>query len=384
MSRVSDLQQRFQAFAGRSGRVAFAPGRINVIGEHTDYSAGFVLPASLALGTWTVAAAREDRTIRVLSEGQQETETFPLDVAPSAARKRWSDYIAGVTWALQQAGCKLRGADLIVASDVPMGSGLSSSAALEVSIAYALLTVAEASLSPLEIARACQRAENEFVGARCGIMDQFAATHGEAGRALMLDCADFSWKSAPLPATHCFVVANTMVRHSVAHGEYNTRRAESEELIDRMLRSMPRHRRLAELSGTEVNELMRELPATLARRLRHIVAENRRVHEAYSALESSNVAQLGHLLTASHSSLRNDYEVSCRELDIMVEIANSVPGVVGARMLGGGFGGCTLTLVEVDHVEKLRERLRLNYVQRVGKEPATYICEFGGAGGVVA
>jgi galactokinase len=384
MSRVSDLQQRFQAFAGRSGRVSFAPGRINVIGEHTDYSAGFVLPASLALGTWTVAAPRDDRMIRVFSEGQRETETFPLDIAPSAASKRWGDYVAGVAWALQQMGCKLRGADLVIASDVPMGSGLSSSAALEVSVAYALLTVAEASLSPLEIARACQRAENEFVGARCGIMDQFAATHGEAGRALMLDCADYSWKSAPLPATHCFVVANTMVRHALAHGEYNVRRAESEELIDRMLRSTPRHSRLADLSATEVNELMRELPATLARRLRHIVAENRRVHEAHAALESGNVGQLGQLLTASHDSLRNDYEVSCHELDMLVEIANSVPGVVGARMIGGGFGGCTLTLVEAEHVENLRERLRLNYVQSTGKEPATYICEFGGAGGMVA
>lgn len=384
MSRVSDLQQRFQVFAARSGRVSFAPGRINLIGEHTDYSAGFALPASLALGTWTVCAPRDERTIRVCSEGQQETETLPLDIAPGATRKRWSDYVAGVIWALQQAGCKLRGADLLIASDVPMGSGLGSSAALEVSVAYALLAVAEASLSPLQVARACQRAENEFVGARCGIMDQFAATHGEPGRALMLDCADYSWKSAALPATHCFVVANTMVRPAIAHGEYNVRRAESEELIDFMLRCMPGRNRLADLSVAETNELVRELPATLARRLRHIVAENRRVHEAYAALGTGNVTLLGQLLTASHGSLRNDYEVSCRELDLLVEIARGVPGVVGARMIGGGFGGCTLTLVEAEHVETLREQLRLNYVQSTGKEPATYICEFGGAGGMVA
>ena len=383
MSRIGDLQQRFQAFSGRSGRVAFAPGRINLIGEHTDYSAGFVLPASLALGTWTVAAPRAERVIRVFSEGQPEIETLPLDVTPRAAKKSWSDYVTGVAWALQQAGCKLPGADLLITSDVPMGSGLSSSAALEVSVAHALLTVAEASLSPLEIARACQRAENDFVGARCGIMDQFAATHGEPGRALLLDCADYSWKSAPLPTTHFFVVANTMVRHALAHGEYNVRRAESEELVDFMLRCMPQRSRLAELTDTEMNELIRELPATLARRLRHVVSENRRVHEAYAALESGNVALLGRLLAASHESLRNDYEVSCRELDLLVEIARGVPGVVGARMIGGGFGGCTLTLVEAEHVENLLDRLRLNYVQSTGKEPATYICEFGGAGGMV-
>jgi len=214
-------------------------------------------------------------------------------------------------------------------------------------------------------------------------MDQFAATHGEPGRALLLDCADYSWKSAPLPTTHFFVVANTMVRHALAHGEYNVRRAESEELVDFMLRCMPQRSRLAELTDAEMNELIRELPATLARRLRHVVSENRRVHEAYAALESGNVALLGRLLAASHESLRNDYQVSCRELDLLVEIARDVPGVVGARMIGGGFGGCTLSLVEAEHVENLLDRLRLNYVQSTGKEPATYICEFGGAGGMV-
>jgi galactokinase len=384
MSRVDELQQRFQSFAGRPGRVAFAPGRINLIGEHTDYSAGFVLPASLALGTWTVAAPRDDRNVRVLSEGQYETELFSLNVTPQSAQKRWSDYVAGVTWALQQAGCKLRGADLLIASDVPMGSGLSSSAALEVSVAHALLAISNASLAPLAIARACQRAENEFVGARCGIMDQFAATHGQAGRALMLDCADYSWQSAPLPATHRWVVANTMVKHALAHGEYNVRRAESEELIEYVGRRLPQRMRLAELSSAEANELMSGLPATLARRLRHIVGENRRVHEAYAALNSGDVTLLGKLLHASHESLRNDYEVSCRELDILVEIASGVPGVLGARMIGGGFGGCTLTLVEERQVATLRERLRSNYVQQTGREPATYICEFGGAGGMQA
>jgi galactokinase len=383
MSRISELQQRFQAFAGRAGRVAFAPGRINVIGEHTDYSAGFVLPASLALGTWTVAAPRDDRSIRVLSEGQDATELFSLDVTPQAAKKHWSDYVAGVAWALQQAGCKLRGADLLIASDVPMGSGLSSSAALEVSVAHALLASANRSLPPLEIARACQRAENEFVGARCGIMDQFAATHGQPGRALMLDCADYSWQSAPLPATHRWVVANSMVKHAIAHGEYNVRRAESEELFAYMRPRLPHRSRMADLSIAETNELLSGLPELLGRRLRHIVGENRRVHEAFAALTSGNVTQLGKLLFASHESLRADYEVSCRELDLLVEIARGAPGVLGSRMIGGGFGGCTLTLVEATHVTNLREQLRLNYVQSTGREPATYICEFGGAGGVL-
>jgi len=380
---ISDLQQRFRSFAGREGRVAFAPGRINLIGEHTDYSGGFVLPASLALGTWTVIAARDDNELRVLSEGQRETEMLALDATPSARRNRWTDYVAGVAWALRLAGCPLRGADLLIAGDVPMGAGLSSSAALEVSVAYALLSVANASLSPLDIALACQRAENEFVGARCGIMDQFIASHGEADAALLLDCADHSCRSAPLPSAHRWVVANSMVRHEHAHGEYNVRRAQAEELIERMRHALPYRSRLADLSVAETRELMAALPGTLARRLRHIVSENHRVHEACAALDKGDIALLGRLLLASHESLRLDYEVSCREADLLVEIARDVPGVAGARMIGGGFGGCTLTLVDARHVGELLAQLRVKYAEAVGQEPATYVCEFGAAGGMV-
>jgi galactokinase len=372
----SNLQQRFRSFAGREGRVAFAPGRINVIGEHTDYSGGFVLPASLALGTWTVIAPRDDNKLRVLSENQQQTEVLALDAAPSARRNAWSDYVAGVAWALRQEGCALRGADLLIVGDVPMGAGLSSSASLEVSVAHALLSVANVSLPPLDIALACQRAENEFVGARCGIMDQFVASHGEPDRALMLDCADHTWRSAPLPSTHRWVVANSKVRHEHAHGEYNVRRAQAEELVERMRRALPYRSRLADLSVGETRELMAGLPDTLARRLRHIVSENRRVQAAYAALVGGDIPSLGKLLLASHESLRMDYEVSCPEVDALVEIAHAVPGVAGARMIGGGFGGCTLTLVDAEHVDDLLGQLRVKY--------AVYVCEFGGAGGMVA
>lgn len=384
MTHVKDLQQRFRSFAGREGRVAFAPGRINVIGEHTDYTGGFVLPASLAIGTWTVAAPRDDRTVRVLSEGQQQTETFTLDSTPGARKKSWTDYVAGVAWALQQAGCPLRGAELLIANDVPIGAGLSSSAALEVSVAYALLDAANASLSPLDIALACQRAENEFVGARCGIMDQFAATHGAPDRALLLDCADYSWQSALLPATHSWVVANSMVRHGHAHGEYNMRRAEAEVLVERMHRVLPHRSRLADLTDGEVHDVLKAQPETLARRLRHLVGENRRVHAAYAALGAGNAQLLGELLLASHESLRTDYEVSCREVDILVEIARREPGVAGARMIGGGFGGCVLALVEAGDVDDLLEHVRVNYRQATGMEPTTYVCEFGRGGGMVA
>lgn len=383
MTHVKDLQQRFRRFAGREGRVSFAPGRINVIGEHTDYTGGFVLPASLALGTWTVAAPRDDRTVRVLSESLQQTAAFTLETTPAARKKSWTDYVAGVAWALQQAGCSLRGADLLIANDIPIGAGLSSSAALEVSVAYALLGAANATLSPLDIALTCQRAENEFVGARCGIMDQFAATHGAPDRALLLDCTDYAWQSAPLPATQKWVVANSMVRHGHAHGEYNVRRAEAEDLVERVHRVLPHRSRLADLSIGEAHELIAAQPEALARRLRHLVGENRRVHAAYAALEAGNVQLLGELLLASHESLRTDYEVSCREVDILVEIARAAPGVAGARMIGGGFGGCILALVAAGHVEQLIDHLRVNYRQATSMEPAVYVCEFGSAGGML-
>ena len=230
--------RRFLQFAGREPQLSFAPGRINLIGEHTDYTDGFVLPVSLAIGTWVAAAARNDRIIRVFSESQSELAIFDLD-ADLARRRHWSDYVAGVAWALQRSGVELHGIDMFVASDVPMGSGLSSSAALEVAAAYALLSVARRSLAPMQIARLCHAAENEFVGARCGIMDQFIATHGQADRAVLLDCLSQTWRTFELPSTHRWILANTMVRHALAHGEYNNRRAECEQIVNAMRRRFP-------------------------------------------------------------------------------------------------------------------------------------------------
>jgi galactokinase len=224
-SRAAGLRERFQRFAGREAQLSFAPGRINLIGEHTDYTDGFVLPVSLAVGTWVACAARNDRTVRLFSENQNGLATFDLDANGARPRGHWSDYVVGVAQVLQELGIPLPGVDLLVTSDVPLGSGLSSSAALEVSTAYALLSAADRTLTPLQIARACQAAENDFVGARCGIMDQFIATHGETDRAVLLDCLTHTWRTVGLPATHRWIVANTMVRHSVAHGEYNNRRA---------------------------------------------------------------------------------------------------------------------------------------------------------------
>jgi galactokinase len=380
--RTAELRQRFRDFAGREGQLAFAPGRLNLIGEHTDYTGGFVLPASLAIGTWAIAAPRTDDVVHVFSETQDELASFPLDVDRTQVRGHWSDYIAGVTWSLQRAGATLRGADLYVASDLPIGAGLSSSAALEVATAHALLAIADLAMSPLDIARACCLAENEYVGARCGIMDQFAATHGRKDWALLLDCASLESKAVPLPDGHRWIVANTMVRHALAHGEYNVRRGECEQILDLAMRRFPDLARLRELSPGRCVTLAHELPAHLARRLRHIVAENQRVLDAVRALESGEVSALGRLLLESHASLRSDFEVSCFELDLMVDLAMQSRGVAGARMIGGGFGGCTVSLVEATRAEDVVDALGSKYAQATGMTPAIFICDFGDAAGV--
>lgn len=384
MATHSELRRRFRSFSGRDGVIAFAPGRVNLIGEHTDYTGGFVLPASLALLTYAVAGPRDDTIIRVFSEERDEVATFRLDVEPAQERGQWSDYVAGVAWALQRAGQRLCGADLLISSEVPIGYGLSSSAALEVSVAYALLTVADLEMPRLAIAKACHSAESQYVGARCGVMDQFIATHGRRGYAVLLDCGSLAWRAVPLPATHRWIVANTMVRHAHAGGEYNIRRAECDEVVSVVRRRLPHRERLAELSAPEVERLARELSPTTARRLRHIAGENQRVQAAVDALETGSIARLGQLLNASHASLRDDFEVSCPELDAMVDIALQLPGVVGARMIGGGFGGCALALVEAAQAHSAMGHLRMKYAEAVGVEPVVFECEFGDAGGALA
>lgn len=378
---ISDLHRRFRSFAGRDGRASFAPGRVNLIGEHTDYTGGFVLPASLTLGVGVVAASRDDTIVRVRSEDRDEVTTFSLDVHPSQAHGDWSDYVAGVAWSLQEAGLTLRGADLVVSSDVPMGAGLSSSAALEVSVAYALLDVARQEMPRLALAQACQRAESEFVGTRSGIMDQFIATHGQADHALFLDCSSHQWQAVPLPTTTRWLVANTMVRHELANSEYNLRRAECEESVSVASQLLPHRNRLADLDPAESERLAGELPSHLVPRLRHLVSENQRVHDAVEAIRFNEMATLGKLLNASHASLRTDFEVSSPELDLMVDLSLELPGVLGARMMGAGFGGCTLTLVEAEHAESTMLRLQSEYEKTMGTKPAVFLCEFGDAAG---
>jgi galactokinase len=356
-----DLRGRFQALFGGIPRIFRAPGRVNLIGEHTDYNDGFVMPVAIHLSTWVAIAPRPDGKFVVHSENFSQTaEMGETDVS-------WSRYVFGVVRVLERMEYQLGGADLLIYSDLPIGAGLSSSAALEVSVGYALLRMSNAELDLTVLAHVCQRAEHEFAGVRCGIMDQMIACHGRVQHALMLDTRGLEYELFPLPGNVRVVVCNTMVKHNLAAGEYNSRRFECESAARTLGRS------LRDVTLTDLGNL----PEKTRRRARHVVTENARVQSAAAALKSNNLDELGRLMCESHRSLRDDYEVSCRELDLMVEISSSLDGVYGARMTGGGFGGCTVNLVHADCVELFHRIVVERYKKATGVHPEVYVCSVG-------
>jgi galactokinase len=365
------------AFADSFGghpRLFRAPGRVNLIGEHTDYTGGLVMPAAIHFSTWVAAGRREDRTIRAVSEGFPGALEFSLDLTPKC-QGNWTDYVAGVAAMLEAAGYRLRGANLLIHGEVPVGSGLSSSAAIEVATALALLKNSDLFMEPMQLALLCQRAENEFVGMRCGIMDQFTSCYGRAGHALLLDCRSLEFQLVALPPTVHLVICNTMVRHELAASEYNARRAECEEGVRKLGEVLPGIRALRDVTLAQLQEHRSRLNDQVFRRCRHIITENDRVCQARSAFQTGAVGELYHLMADSHRSLRDDYEVSCRELDIMVEIGSRQRGIYGARMTGGGFGGCTINLVDAADSAEFQRRVSAEYQRATGLRPDIYVCE---------
>lgn len=373
MKNPLQLLDEFRARFGAPGSLYRAPGRVNLIGEHTDYNEGFVLPAAVEFYCWVVAAPRGGRKLVIHSENFKETVEGDLDSLSSLGKSHWANYPLGVVWALQGAGKRLRGANLLIYGDIPLGAGLSSSAAIEVAVGFALLQQSGLAVDRTELARLCQKAENDFVGAHVGIMDQFVACHGHASHALLLDCRSFQYKLVKLPSAVQLVICNTMVKHEIASGEYNRRRMECEEGVRALRTVLPEIRALRDVTAVQLEENQRLLAPKVYARCRHVITENDRVHSAVGALESGNMRALGSLMRESHRSLRNDYEVSCKELDLMVEIAAVQPGVIGARMTGGGFGGCTVNLVEAAAVEAFKQNVAAEYALRTGLKPEIYV-----------
>ena len=371
--RAEELRQKFQQLFGTRPRIFRAPGRVNLIGEHTDYNDGFVMPAAIGFYTWIAVAPRRDRKLLVHSSNYLASAEADLEGGEPRPRNHWSDYVFGVAVMLERAGHRLRGASLLVHGEVPIGSGLSSSAAIEVAAGLALLEVSEFAMHRVELAKLCQRAENDFVGARCGIMDQFVSCCGRAGHALMLDCRSLDYRPIPLPREVSLVICNTMVKHELASGEYNTRRAESEEGVRQLSRFLPQVRSLRDVSLEDLNRYSANLPEIICRRCRHVITENARVTDAATSLERGDLGTFGRLMHDSHVSLRDDYQVSCAELDLMVELAENFPGVFGARMTGGGFGGCTINLVRAEAVDDFQRHVASAYEKSTGLAPQIFV-----------
>jgi galactokinase len=375
MNRAQDLTNKFRAMFGTSPTICRAPGRVNLIGEHTDYNDGFVLPAAIGFSCWTAAAARKDRKIRFYSENLSQSVIAHVDDLRPLQENRWANYPLGVAWALAQAGSRLSGAEVYFSGEVPLGSGLSSSAAIEVSTGLALLNISGLPIDRTALALICQRAENEFVGARCGIMDQFISCHGSADRALLLDCRSLEFRLIPIPADVSLAICNTMVRHELAASEYNARRFECEQAVRLLAQVLPGIKALRDVTQAQLEEHSNLLSTNLYKRVRHVITENERVLEAVDAFETGAIGKLRQLMTDSHRSLRDDYEVSCPELDTMVEIAMRQRGVLGARVTGGGFGGCTVNLVESAHAEEFRQGVSAAYASATGWRPDIYLCK---------
>ena len=373
MKDPTQLLEKFHARFGTPATIYRAPGRVNLIGEHTDYNDGFVLPAAIEFYCWVAAAPRIDQRFVIHSENFNETVEANLDSISSAGKTHWANYPLGVAWALQGAGNRLNGANVLISGEVPLGAGLSSSAAIEVAVGFALLHQSGCAINRTELSLLCQKAENEFVGARCGIMDQFIACHGKASFALLLDCRSLDFQLAQLPAQVQFVICNTMVKHELASGEYNRRRAECEEGVRVLRKVLPDIRALRDVTLVQLETQRPLLDATVYSRCRHVISEDDRTQEAIRALNAGNLNALGRLMRESHRSLRDDYEVSCRELDLMVEIAAELPGVIGARMTGGGFGGCTINLVESSAVDAFKQKVAAKYHAQTGLAPEIYV-----------
>jgi galactokinase len=371
---VPGLTQRFADRFGCLPSIYQAPGRVNLIGEHTDYNDGFVMPAAIGFGTQVAMAPRSDRSLVIHSENYSELVEFDLDHLPAVRAGHWSDYVIGVATMIQRAGKAIPPANLLIEGNVPLGAGLSSSASIEVAVAYALLDLSGAPINATDLALLCQKAENDFVGARCGIMDQFIATHAKSGQAVMLDCRSLEYRMLPIPDGVALVICNTMVKHSIAKGEYNQRRAQCEEGVRILATFLPDVRALRDVTIENLEKHGHALPEVVERRCWHVVNENVRVLRAADALDLGDLQAFGSLMSESHRSLRDGFEVSCSELDCMVAMGEKLTGVYGIRMTGGGFGGCTIALVQNEHVADFKRAMYDGYERATQRKPEIYVC----------
>ncbi len=355
-------------------RIVRAPGRVNLIGEHTDYNLGYVFPAAISLETWMASLPRDDGKIRVISLQEPGDHLFDAK-DPGPPTGEWRDYVAGVARVLGDLQVPIRGMTAVIDSDIPVGSGLSSSAALELAAAWSLSETTPPPLPAMDLARAAQRAENEYVGVKSGLMDQFASSHGQAGAALLLDCRTFDHHAIPLPEGVRLVAIDTATPHRLGASEYNARREQCQRGVAALATRHPGVESLRDVTVGMLRDATDLLDEETIRRCRHVVEENDRVLAAANALVNGQLDMVGLYFAESHASLRDLYNVSSPELDALVDIARIVPGVIGARMTGAGFGGCTVNLVHEDAVDALKQAVNGEYPRRTGYQPRVYVVD---------
>jgi galactokinase len=377
------------AFAQQFGRsdpdgveIVRAPGRVNLIGEHTDYNQGLVLPVAIDLEIRIARRPRDDRRVRIALAATGELAELDLDrIGPPTGG--WIDYVAGTALEMATVGLPTHGFDGVLASTIPQGAGLSSSAALELAAAWALSGPGGPTTDPLTLAQIAQRAENTYVGVLCGLMDQFASANGVAGAAVLLDCRSLDHRAVPLPPDLVLVVAHTGMPRTLGTSEYNARRADCERAVAALAALEQGVRSLRDVDLAMLARHADRLDPVARRRVEHIVDENERVAATEAALRSGDLESVGRLFAASHASLRDLYEVSSPELDAMVEIAVGVPGVVASRMTGAGFGGCTVSVVRPEAIEELRARVLRDYPERTGRTPRVWVVRAAAGAGFV-
>jgi galactokinase len=372
---VEELLRLHRQRYGQDGCAFAAPARVNLIGEHTDYTGGFVMPMAIGFRSVAVVSGRDDGRAVFYSTNYEEEAAFDIASFGREPRGHWSDYPAGVLWSLRQEGIAVGGFSMSLAGDVPLGAGLSSSASVEVATAMALLGHAGVELPLEKIATLCRRAENEYVGAKSGIMDQFVVAGGVAHRAMLIDCRSLAYELLPLPEQVRVVLCNSMVKHAVATGEYGDRRDEVEAGQAVLRQQRPGVELLRDATLADLEACKDRMTAASFARCRHIITENDRVMKAKAALLQGDVKQFGELMVEAHASMRDDFAASCAEVDVLVEVAMGHTACFGARITGGGFGGCTVNVVRADGAEDFVAAVRREYAERTGITAECFVCE---------